>query len=143
MLVTAITGAEVAYLFIAAGLLMLLWEAPPRRLLPRRGRTSQSPRRPARLISSASALSQASSCTGAAIRSDSRFVGSGRLTPPHASALSPARHRGPGIQAWREQPRLESLWHWADRRVLIVGEQCGDRMAGELVAGAGPTAAGH
>src|SRR5260370_246562 len=33
MLVTAITGAEIAYLFIAAGLLMLLSDAPPRRLL--------------------------------------------------------------------------------------------------------------
>ncbi len=43
MLVTAITGAEIAYLFIAAGLLMLLWDAPPRRLLPRRGRTSSRP----------------------------------------------------------------------------------------------------
>src|SRR5262249_58159049 len=30
MLVTAITGAEIAYLFIAAGLLMLIWDAPPR-----------------------------------------------------------------------------------------------------------------
>ena len=29
MLVTAITGAEIAYLFIAAGLLMLIWDAPP------------------------------------------------------------------------------------------------------------------
>lgn len=40
LLVTAITGAEIAYLVIAAGLLMLLWDAPPRRLLPRRGRSS-------------------------------------------------------------------------------------------------------
>jgi chromate transporter len=43
MLVTAITGAEIAYLFIAAGLLMLIWDAPPqwpqlrRNQLPSRG----------------------------------------------------------------------------------------------------------
>jgi len=43
MLVTAITGAEIAYLFIAAGLLMLLWDAPPRGLLPRRARPSSRP----------------------------------------------------------------------------------------------------
>jgi chromate transporter len=43
MLVTAITGAEIAYLFIAAGLLMLLWDAPPRRLLPRRARPPGRP----------------------------------------------------------------------------------------------------
>jgi chromate transporter len=43
MLVTAITGAEIAYLFIAAGLLMLLWDAPPRHLLPRRARPSSRP----------------------------------------------------------------------------------------------------
>jgi chromate transporter len=29
MLTTAISGAEIAYLFIAAGLLMLVWDAPP------------------------------------------------------------------------------------------------------------------
>ena len=46
MLVTAITGAEIAYLVIAAGLLMLLWDAPPRRLLPRRGRSSSRPADP-------------------------------------------------------------------------------------------------
>jgi chromate transporter len=30
MLTTAISGAEIAYLFIASGLLMLVWDAPPR-----------------------------------------------------------------------------------------------------------------
>lgn len=29
--VTAVTGAEIAYLFIGAGLLMILWDAPPKR----------------------------------------------------------------------------------------------------------------
>ena len=38
MLVTAITGAEIAYLFIAAGLLMLVWDAPPSWLRLRRNR---------------------------------------------------------------------------------------------------------
>ncbi len=33
LFVTAVTGAEIALLFVAAGLLMVLWEAPPR--LPR------------------------------------------------------------------------------------------------------------
>jgi len=46
LLVTAITGAEIAYLVIAAGLLMLLWDAPPRRLPPRRGRSSSRPANP-------------------------------------------------------------------------------------------------
>jgi chromate transporter len=46
LLVTAITGAEIAYLVIAAGLFMLLWDAPPRRLLPRRGRSSSGPADP-------------------------------------------------------------------------------------------------
>jgi chromate transporter len=36
MLTTAISGAEIAYLFIASGLLMLLWDAPP--TWPRRRR---------------------------------------------------------------------------------------------------------
>jgi chromate transporter len=43
LLVTAITGAEIAYLFIAAGLFMLAWDAPPRRPLPRRARPSRRP----------------------------------------------------------------------------------------------------
>lgn len=34
--ITAVTGAEIALLFIAAGLLMLVWEAPPRFLQRRR-----------------------------------------------------------------------------------------------------------
>lgn len=38
MLITAITGTEVAILFIAAGLLMIAWDAPPRSL--RRSRAS-------------------------------------------------------------------------------------------------------
>jgi chromate transporter len=46
LLVTGITGAEVAYLFIAAGLLMLLWDAPPRRLLPRRTSPASRPENP-------------------------------------------------------------------------------------------------
>jgi chromate transporter len=46
LLVTAITGAEIAYLVIAAGLLMLLWDAPPRRLLSRRSRSSSRPTDP-------------------------------------------------------------------------------------------------
>ncbi len=33
--VTAVTGAEIALLFLAAGLLMMVWEAPPRFLRPR------------------------------------------------------------------------------------------------------------
>jgi chromate transporter len=46
LLVTAITGAEIAYLVIAAGLFMLLWDAPPRRLLPRRARPARLPEDP-------------------------------------------------------------------------------------------------
>src|SRR6516165_6873023 len=46
LLVTAITGAEIAYLFIAAGLFMLLWDAPPRRLLPRRANPPGRPTEP-------------------------------------------------------------------------------------------------
>jgi chromate transporter len=46
LLVTAITGAEIAYLFIAAGLLMVLWDAPPRGLLPRRARPPSLPEDP-------------------------------------------------------------------------------------------------
>jgi len=38
MLVTAITGAEIAYLFIASGLLMLAWDAPPQCPVLRRNR---------------------------------------------------------------------------------------------------------
>jgi chromate transporter len=54
-LVTAITGAEVAVLFIASGLLMIVLDAPPRRLawLSRRGGTSlllPMLSRPARLL---------------------------------------------------------------------------------------------
>jgi chromate transporter len=39
MAVTALTGAEIAILFVAAGLVMVLWDAPPR-LLKRGGSTS-------------------------------------------------------------------------------------------------------
>jgi chromate transporter len=46
LLVTAITGAEIAYLFIAAGVFMVLWDAPPRRLLPRRPRRASVPEDP-------------------------------------------------------------------------------------------------
>jgi chromate transporter len=46
LLVTAITGAEIAYLVIAAGLFMLLWDAPPRHLLPRRARSARLPEDP-------------------------------------------------------------------------------------------------
>lgn len=35
MTVTAVTGAEIALLFLAAGLVMVLWDAPPRFLGPR------------------------------------------------------------------------------------------------------------
>jgi chromate transporter len=62
MLVTAITGAEIAYLFIAAGLLMLLWDAPPRRLLPRRIRSasrSGDPPATARALAAPAALGAA------------------------------------------------------------------------------------
>src|SRR5439155_495782 len=30
LVVTAVTGAEIAFLFVGAGLVMMLWEAPPR-----------------------------------------------------------------------------------------------------------------
>jgi chromate transporter len=36
MVVTAVTGAEIALLFLAAGLLMMVWEAPPRFRTPAR-----------------------------------------------------------------------------------------------------------
>jgi chromate transporter len=59
-LVTAITGAEVAVLFIAAGLLMIVLDAPPRRLarLSRRGASSlllPLLGRPARALAAAAA----------------------------------------------------------------------------------------
>ena len=58
LLVTAITGAEIAYLVIAAGLFMLLWDAPPRHLLPRRARPAGRPEDPpgARAIAASPAL---------------------------------------------------------------------------------------
>jgi chromate transporter len=43
MLVTAITGTEVAILFIAAGLLMIAWDAPPRSFLSWRGGAAAVP----------------------------------------------------------------------------------------------------
>jgi chromate transporter len=59
MLVTAITGAEIAYLVIAAGLLMLLWDAPPRRLLPRRARPGSRPTDPPAAAGALAALGAA------------------------------------------------------------------------------------
>jgi len=41
--VTAITGAEIAWLFLGAGLLIMLWDAPPRLRRPRRAATALAP----------------------------------------------------------------------------------------------------
>jgi chromate transporter len=61
MLTTAISGAEIAYLFIAAGLLMLLWDAPPKRPRLRRNRSPgpETPPAATRALAAPAALTAA------------------------------------------------------------------------------------
>ena len=61
MLTTAISGAEIAYLFIAAGLLMLVWDAPPTwpRLRRNRPPGPEAPPTTARALAASAALTAA------------------------------------------------------------------------------------
>src|SRR6266511_5938951 len=128
--VTAATGAEVALLFIAAGLLMVAWDAPPRPLARLRARLPHRPGRtgahawPA-LLAAAPTLIALGASTGTLVALGLFFAKAGAFIFGSGLAIVPFLREG-----------VVAQHHWLDQRQFLDAVAMGLLTPGPVVISA-------
>src|SRR6266511_5435222 len=128
--VTAATGAEIAVLFIAAGLLMVAWDAPPRTVARLRARLPRRPGRasahawPALAAATAPALALGAS-TGTLVALGLFFAKAGAFIFGSGLAIVPFLREG-----------VVAQHHWLDQRQFLDAVAMGLLTPGPVVISA-------
>jgi chromate transporter len=129
--VTAVTGAEIALLFVAAGLLMVAWDAPPRPLAWLRARLAHCPDRagahawPAVVLAATPALLGLGASTGTLVALGLFFAKAGAFIFGSGLAIVPFLREG-----------VVSQHHWLDQRKFLDAVAMGLLTPGPVVISA-------